>query len=102
MPAVDSATIQRLPAIRTANQALIAAFESHSAFPAQANQKGGKVYFMWDFAKRTNAMFDSILDDAPAPDTPATRGSVPTTRPSTMSKAQKNELIGDAVGRCFM
>lgn len=57
---------------------------------------------MHDFASRTDAMFDSILNDAPAPDTPATRGSVPQARPSTMSAAQKDELKSDAVGRCMM
>ena len=57
---------------------------------------------MHDFAARTAAMFDSILNDAPAPDTPATRGSVPRARPSSMTEGQREELKSDAVGRCLM
>ena len=57
---------------------------------------------MHDFAARTAAMFDSILNDAPAPDTPATRGSVPRAKPSSMTEGQREELKSDAVGRCLM
>lgn len=94
--------LTRLPQIRESNKSLLSALESHPSFAAQQRARSGKVYFMHDFASRTDAMFDSILNDAPAPDTPATRGSVPQARPSTMSAAQKDELKSDAVGRCMM
>lgn len=87
---------------RDANQALIFALQAHPAFPDQFSAHQGKVYFMWDFAKRTHAMFDSLIDDMPAPDTPATRGSIPTAPPSTMTEGQKKALASDAVGRCMM
>ena len=57
---------------------------------------------MHDFAARTAAMFDSILNDAPTPDTPATHGSVPRAKPSSMTEDQRDELKNDAVGRCLM
>jgi hypothetical protein len=57
---------------------------------------------MHDFAARTAAMFDSILNDAPTPDTPATHGSVPRAKPSSMTEGQRDELKNDAVGRCLM
>ncbi|KAJ4346300.1 hypothetical protein N0V95_005510 [Ascochyta clinopodiicola] len=97
-----STALSQLPQIQTSNKALLSALEAHPAFPAQQQARSGKVYFMHDFAARTDAMFESILNDAPAPDTPATRGSVPQTRPSTMTASQKEELKSDAVGRCMM
>jgi len=99
---VESATVQRLPAIRDANLALVRAFEAHPAYPSQSTQRGGKIFFMWDFASRTNAMFESILQNTPPPDTPATRDSVPNVSPASMSEGQRKELVGDAVGRCVM
>ncbi|KZM23039.1 uncharacterized protein EKO05_0008169 [Ascochyta rabiei] len=98
---MSSALIQ-LPQIQTSNKALLSAIEAHPAFPAQQQARSGKVYFMHDFAARTDAMFDSILNDAPAPDTPATRGSVPQAKPSTMTAGQRDELKSDAIGRCMM
>jgi hypothetical protein len=102
MPPVDPATVQRLPAIRDANVALVRAFEAHSAYPSQSTQRSGKIFFMWDFASRTNAMLESILNNYPPPDTPATRDSVPNVPPARMSEKQKKELVADAVGRCVM
>jgi hypothetical protein len=86
-PRADPATIERLPAIRDANLALIRAFEAHPVYASQSTQRSGKIYFMWDFAQRTNAMLESVLQNPP---------------PASMSKGQKNELAMDAVGRCVM
>ncbi|KAF9692447.1 hypothetical protein EKO04_009609 [Ascochyta lentis] len=94
--------LSQLPQIQSSNKALLSALESHPAFPAQQQARSGKIYFMHDFAARTDAMLDSILNDAPAPDTPATRASVPQARPSTMTAGQRDELKSDAVGRCMM
>lgn len=97
-----SSAAELLPEIRAANNSLIQAFEAHPQFAPQHSRRQGKIYFMWDFAKRTSAMFDSILQDLPPPDTPATRGSIPNVPPSSMSQRQKKELRDDAVGRCVM
>jgi hypothetical protein len=94
--------MENLSAIRDANLALIRAFEAHSACRFQTAQRSGKIYFMWDFANRTNAMFESILGNAAPPDTPATRSSVPNVPFASMNAVQKKELVDDAVGRCTM
>jgi hypothetical protein len=94
--------MQRLPQIREANLNLISAFESHPAYAAQSQQRQGKIYFMWDFAMRTEAMFQSILHNLPPPDTPATRRTIPNVPPTSMTDAQRDELRKDAVGRCMM
>lgn len=91
-----------IPRIREANQALLEALESHSAFQSQSQARSGKVYFMWDFAKRNEAMFNALVADVPPPDTPATRGSIPNAAPSSMTDQQKNGLVQDAVGRCMV
>ncbi|KAF2740537.1 hypothetical protein EJ04DRAFT_572354 [Polyplosphaeria fusca] len=93
----SSANSTNISELQTADQALCTALESHSAFASQRAAKSGNVYFLWDFARRTDAMFSSILDDAPAPDTPGTRGSVPTARPSTMNESQRQQLKSDAM-----
>ncbi|KAJ4301044.1 hypothetical protein N0V90_003134 [Kalmusia sp. IMI 367209] len=93
---------QQLPAIREAIQGLLQAFESHPQFPAQQSQRKGKIYFMHDFASRTNAMFGSLLNNTPPPDTPATRGTIPNVVPSSMTDKQRKELESDAFGRCTM
>ncbi|KAG9197299.1 hypothetical protein G6514_001897 [Epicoccum nigrum] len=83
---VPSGALNRLSQIKDANSTLLSAFEAHEVLPQQQQARSGKVYFMHDFAARTAAMFDSILNDAPAPDTPATRGSVPRAKPSSMTE----------------
>lgn len=88
--------------VREANQALIRAFQEHEQFPVQQAQRRGKIYFMHDFASRTNDMLDSILNNTPPPDTPATRGSIPNVAPSSMTEDQKKELEMDALGRLTM
>ncbi|KAJ8107821.1 hypothetical protein OPT61_g8596 [Boeremia exigua] len=98
-PAADPNSLAQ---IRDSNKTLLSALEAHQAFPQQQRARSGKVYFMHDFASRTDAMFDSILNDVPAPDTPATRGSVPQAKPSTMTQSQRDELKSDVVGRCAM
>ena len=100
--ALPPGALTRIPQAKDANSALLSNFEAHQAFPQQQQARSGKVYFMHDFAARTAAMFDSILNDAPAPDTPATRGPVPRARPSSMTEGQREELKSDAVGRCLM
>jgi hypothetical protein len=57
---------------------------------------------MWDFASRTEAMFEAILNNSPPSDTLATRGTVPNVPVASMSPAQREELKGDSVGRCMM
>jgi hypothetical protein len=95
---IPASAMQRIPEIRDANRALIAAFESHPSYASQSSSRSGKVYFMWDFATRTNAMFEAILNnDAPA--TKSSNQSVPTAR---MSEKQKEESKSDSVGRCMM
>lgn len=101
LPAPPGA-LTRLPQIKDSNKNLLSALGSHPSFATQAQARSGKIYFMHDFAKRTDAMFDSILNDTTAPDTPATRGSIPQAKPSSMSSGQREELKGDAVGRCMM
>lgn len=94
--------LTRLPQVKESNKNLLSALESHPAFPQQQQARSGKVYFMHDFANRTDAMLDSILNDTVAPDTPAGRGSVPQAKPSSMSASQRDELKSDAVGRCLL
>ncbi|KAF2797677.1 hypothetical protein K505DRAFT_322425 [Melanomma pulvis-pyrius CBS 109.77] len=94
--------MSRIPQISEANRALIQAFESHAAFASQSAQRSGKVYFMWDFANRTEAMFQSILQNYPPPDTPATRGTIPNVPPASMTQTERDELKEDSVGRCMM
>jgi len=60
--------------VRNANLALILALQVHPAFAAQEAQRKGKVFFIWDFAARTEATFKVIVDGTKPPDTPATRG----------------------------
>ncbi|KAF2185088.1 hypothetical protein K469DRAFT_489620, partial [Zopfia rhizophila CBS 207.26] len=81
---------------------LIQAFESHSVFESQYSTRSGKIYFMWDFANRTEAMFQSILHNYPPPDTPATRRTIPNVPPACMTEKQREELREDAVGRCML
>ena len=100
MPATPPS--QYLPALHEANQALILAFESHPQFPAQQTQRKGNLFFMHDFAARTNAMLESLLNNTPPPDTPATRGSIPNVAPAAMTEGQRKELQTDAFGRCVM
>ena len=51
---------------------------------------------------RTNAMFESILENTPPPDTPALRGVIPNVSPVNMTEGQRKQLKNDAVGRCMM
>jgi hypothetical protein len=94
--------MERIPQIREANQALIEALEVHPSYQSQREARSGKVYFMWDFAKRNEAIFHAIVANVPPPDTPATRGSVPNAPPAEMTNRQRDELIEDAVGRCMV
>ncbi|KAF2266347.1 hypothetical protein CC78DRAFT_615157 [Lojkania enalia] len=84
MPALPTpqGTSAHLPEIQTTNQALIAAFEAHPHFASQSAARAGKIYFMWDFAKRTDAM--------------TTTPNVPT---GSMTEAQREKLKSDAMGR---
>jgi hypothetical protein len=85
---IPASAMQRIPEIRDANRALIAAFESHPSYASQSTSRSGKVYFMWDFATRTDAMFEAILNnDAPT---------------ASMSEKQREESKSDSVGRCMM
>lgn len=101
LPIPPGAT-SRLPEIRAANGQLIAAFEAHPSFAVQQAQGKGKIYFMWDFARRTNATIESILQGYPPPYTPATRDSIPNEPVASMDKGKVKELKEDAVGRCLM
>ena len=56
-----------LAAVKAANQALCDAFEAHPSMQSQYAAKAGNVYFMWDFAKRTNAMLEPVVG-CPWPD----------------------------------
>ncbi|KAF2876539.1 hypothetical protein BDV95DRAFT_602520 [Massariosphaeria phaeospora] len=91
--------IGRLPEIRAANLNLITAFESHPIFTSQASRRQGKIYFMWDFAMRTETMFQSILPNLPSS---ATTRPNPNPPPATLNEEQKEEARGDVVGRCML
>ncbi|KAF2280926.1 uncharacterized protein EI97DRAFT_463349, partial [Westerdykella ornata] len=93
---------ERLPAIRTANHTLIRSLESHPSFASQHSARRGKIYFIWDFAQRSEAMFKALIEGTAAPDTPATRGVVPPVEVGSMTARQRRELENDAVGRCVM
>ncbi|PSN65634.1 hypothetical protein BS50DRAFT_590005 [Corynespora cassiicola Philippines] len=77
---IPPSAMQRLPEIRNSNHELVAALEAHPKFAEQRNARQGKVYFMWDFATKTE----------PSPDTAA------------MSEQQKNSFKRDAIGRCIL
>jgi len=94
--------MESIPRIREANQTLIEALEAHSLFQSQAGARIGKVYFMWDFAKRNDTISDVLIAGVLPPDTPATRESMPNAPPSALTDQQKNGLIRNAIGRCLV
>lgn len=94
--------IEKLPEIRTANQSLIDAFAVHPGLPAQARALKGKLFCLWDFANRTNAMIESVLNNTVPPDTPGMRGKVPQVPTGEMTEAQRSSLVEDAVSRCLV
>ncbi|KAF2474678.1 uncharacterized protein BDR25DRAFT_111038 [Lindgomyces ingoldianus] len=102
MLTLPPSSLHRISQIQSANLSLISAFESHPTFSSQHSSRQGKIYFMWDFAKRTDAMFQSLMHSYAQPDTPATRGSVPDLPPARMTEEQSGELKEDVVGRCVM